>query len=199
VAGTRGAQIVGALVIAGCVALVVRDLRAHRGGLRGAVFVAMLAESAALALVFGVVVSVVTAQILGSLSSLSSLGSPSSADTLAIGGAPGFDWWTRLMVSLGAGLYEELLFRVVLVTALAGGARALLGWRPEAAAVMAVVVSALLFSAFHYIGPYGDPLELQSFLFRAVAGLVFSGLYVLRGFGITAWTHALYDVFLLAL
>jgi hypothetical protein len=29
-----------------------------------------------------------------------------------------------------------------------------------------------------------------------VAGLLFSGLYVLRGFGITAWTHALYDVFL---
>jgi len=193
VAGTRGAQIVGAIVIAGCLALVVRDLRAHRGGLRGAVFAGMLAESAALALLVGAVVSVVTAQILGSLGALGSAG------TLAIGRAAGFDWWTRLMVSLGAGLYEELLFRVVLVSALAGGARALLGWRPAAAGAMAVVVSALVFSAFHYIGPYGDPLELQSFLFRAVAGLFFSGLYVLRGFGITAWTHALYDVFLLAL
>jgi hypothetical protein len=26
--------------------------------------------------------------------------------------------------------------------------------------------------------------------------VLFSGLYLLRGFGITAWTHALYDVFL---
>jgi hypothetical protein len=59
-----------------------------------------------------------------------------------------------------------------------------------------VVLGALIFSAFHYIGPYGDRLELGSFTFRAVAGVLFSGMYVLRGFGITAWTHALYDVFL---
>ena len=31
-----------------------------------------------------------------------------------------------------------------------------------------------------------------------IAGIFFSALYLLRGFGITAWTHALYDVFLLA-
>ncbi len=29
-----------------------------------------------------------------------------------------------------------------------------------------------------------------------IAGVLFSGLYLLRGFGITAWTHALYDVLL---
>ena len=46
------------------------------------------------------------------------------------------------------------------------------------------------------MGPYGDHLELASFAFRAIAGVLFSGLYLLRGFGITAWTHALYDVFL---
>jgi hypothetical protein len=57
-------------------------------------------------------------------------------------------------------------------------------------------LGALIFSAFHYIGPFGDRFTLASFTFRAVAGLLFSGLYVLRGFGITAWTHALYDVFL---
>ncbi len=55
-----------------------------------------------------------------------------------------------------------------------------------------------MFSAFHYIGPYGDPLRLDSFVFRMIAGLFFSGIYLLRGFGITAWTHALYDIFLLA-
>jgi len=62
--------------------------------------------------------------------------------------------------------------------------------------VFAVCLGALIFSAFHYIGPYGEPLELGSFTFRTVAGLLFSGLYVLRGFGITSWTHALYDVLL---
>jgi uncharacterized protein len=59
------------------------------------------------------------------------------------------------------------------------------------------ILAALVFSAFHYVGPYGDPLRLGSFTFRFLAGLALSGLYVLRGFGVTAWTHALYNVFLL--
>ena len=65
--------------------------------------------------------------------------------------------------------------------------------------MFAVVISALIFSAFHYIGPFGDLLDLQSFTFRMLSGLAFSGLFVLRGFGVTAWTHALYDSFLLLL
>jgi membrane protease YdiL (CAAX protease family) len=97
------------------------------------------------------------------------------------------------VISLGAGIYEELLFRVLLVSGLlAIGLR--LKWRRPVAIGVAVVLSALIFSAFHYVGPYGDPLTLGSFTFRAIAGLLLSGLYVARGFGITAWTHALYDV-----
>jgi membrane protease YdiL (CAAX protease family) len=102
---------------------------------------------------------------------------------------------SQVMISLGAGLYEELLFRVVLVGALAGLGRRLLG-SPAAAGSIAVILGALIFSAFHYVGPHGDRLELGSFAFRAVAGLLFSTLYLLRGFGITAWTHALYDLML---
>jgi hypothetical protein len=69
--------------------------------------------------------------------------------------------------------------------------------RTVPAGVFAVALGALIFSAFHYIGPYGDPLELGSFVFRMIGGLVFSAMFLLRGFGITAWTHALYDVLLL--
>src|SRR5437660_801216 len=105
----------------------------------------------------------------------------------------------RLLLSLGAGIYEELLFRVLLVGAFAAAARALLGWRPITAGVAATLLGAAIFSAFHYIGPYGDRLQLYSFVFRMVAGLFFSALYLARGFGITAWTHALYDVSLLLL
>src|SRR5947199_174891 len=107
--------------------------------------------------------------------------------------------WTRLMLSLGAGIYEELLFRVLLVGALAAAARGLLGWRPLTAGIAATLAGAAIFSAFHYIGPYGDRWQLYSFAFRMVAGLFFSALYLVRGFGITAWTHALYDVLLLAM
>jgi hypothetical protein len=57
----------------------------------------------------------------------------------------------------------------------------------------------VVFSACHYIGPYGDPLRLDSFVYRLIGGIVFSALYLTRGFGITAWTHALYDLLVLAL
>jgi hypothetical protein len=44
------------------------------------------------------------------------------------------------------------------------------------------------------VGPLGERYRLDSFVFRALAGVAFSALYLTRGFGITAWTHALYDV-----
>ena len=100
---------------------------------------------------------------------------------------------TQLVVSLGAGLYEELLFRVLLVSGLIWLFRRV-GLTPPARIGAAILASALIFSAFHYIGPYGDELTLGSFTFRAIAGVLLSGLYVARGFGIAAWTHALYDV-----
>ena len=68
---------------------------------------------------------------------------------------------------------------------------------PDPMGVMATIVGAVIFSAFHYVGPFGDPFQLDSFIFRAVAGLLFSALYLLRGFGIAAWSHALYDVILM--
>ena len=136
---------------------------------------------------FGIVVGGLTAGLLGAPPPPMALGIP--GERLGRG--------TLVMLSIGAGIYEELLFRVVLVGLLAWGAKTLFGWRPLVAGIVATVLGALIFSAFHYIGPYGDPLDVYSFVFRTIAGLFFSGLYLLRGFGITAWTHALYDVFLL--
>lgn len=204
--GPRGPVAFGALVVGAAAALVWRDVRRARDGVRGAVLLRMLAESAALAVACAVVVGAATAQLLRALPGVAAL-APSALHALAqtsgapAGGAPisALGAPAQLMVSLGAGLYEELLFRVVLVGALAAFARRVLGWRPGAAGAAAVAVGALLFSLSHYVGAYGDPLTLASFTFRLVAGLFFSGLYVLRGFGIAAWTHALYDVGVLAL
>ena len=81
-----------------------------------------------------------------------------------------------------------------MVGALMWGARRLLHAGRGLAAAIAVVVSALVFSAFHYIGALGDTFTVSSFTYRAIAGVAFSVLYVTRGFGITAWTHALYDL-----
>jgi hypothetical protein len=185
VAGRHGPTIFMAAVVLLGVGLVIRDFRQSGDGVRPVLFAGMLVESALLAAVFGLVVGVTTAKLLGSMHALSVTPLTRMA------------WPTRLMLSLGAGLYEELFFRVLLVTGLAAGGRALFGLGQRGAGILAAVVGAIIFSAFHYIGPYGDRLQLQSFTFRMLSGLAFSGLYLVRGFGITAWTHALYDAFLL--
>jgi Type II CAAX prenyl endopeptidase Rce1-like len=184
-AGRFGPLLFMACLIVGGIWLVARDMRRHGSRLRGMVFVLMVAESTALALGFGIVVAALTFQVVR------------PAALIGPGEVQALGWWTRLMLSVGAGIYEELLFRVVLVAALAWVGQAVLGWRPAVAGVWATLLGAVLFSAAHYVGPYGDRLTLYSFVFRMIAGVFFSGLYLLRGFGITAWTHALYDLILL--
>ena len=185
IAGPYGPLLFGAVVLAGSIWLIRRDIRANGRDLSPRTFVGMALESLALALVFGTVVGTLTARLLAPFAIVND------------GPLQSMGWATQLMVSLGAGIYEELLFRVVLVSALAFVGQRLLKLRTVPAGVFAVVVGAFIFSAFHYIGPYGDPLELGSFVFRMIGGLVFSAMFLLRGFGITAWTHALYDVLLL--
>jgi hypothetical protein len=184
VLGAKGPLVFGVLLIAAFAVLIGRDTRA-RGRPKSASFALMFGESVLLAMVFGLVIGTLTAQLISPLT------------TVAISLQPGMGFATSLMVSLGAGLYEELLFRVLLVGALLWVSKKVLGWGPVASGMLAVGAGALIFSAFHYVGPYADQLTLQSFVFRAIAGVAFSGLYVIRGFGITAWTHALYDVLLL--
>jgi hypothetical protein len=182
--GGRGGVIAfGVLLVAGGAGVVWRDRRRHSGALRLGVLAAMLVESLVYAALFGTLVSVLTAVILSGVG-LATVQASSRA-ALAVP--------AQLVVSLGAGIYEELLFRVLLVSGLMA-VGAVLGWSRPLALALALVLSALIFSAFHYLGPLGDRFSLATFTFRAVAGLMLSGLYAARGFGITAWTHALYDV-----
>ena len=164
--------------------LVGRDVRKN-GAPVARTFAGMAAESVLYALLLGFVASALTSILL-------------TGRLAIVQGAPaeGFSLPVQLMVSLGAGLYEELLFRVLLVSGLAALGAKVFGWKTVPAGIFAAVLGAVIFSGFHYVGPYGDPFQVGSFTFRAIAGLLFSGLYLTRGFGITAWSHALYDVFL---
>jgi hypothetical protein len=185
--GRDGLITFGALLLGTGAALVWRDLK-RGGSIRPRYFLFMAAESVAYALAFGTVVGMLTGILLGGVVLARAVGAAVPVADLSLA--------TQLVISLGAGIYEELLFRVLLVGSLAWLGRAVFGWRPAWAGLFATLLGALIFSAFHYIGPYGDPLELPSFTFRTLGGLVFSTLYLTRGLGITAWTHALYDVFL---
>lgn len=157
---------------------------AHREQpLRKGYFVPLLLESSVYAMLFGsVVVFLVSLLLPGAL-------------RLQIGGGE-MTFLQKLAVSLGAGLYEELVFRLLMT----GGLLWLFhkfGWKPGPAIAGAVLLASLIFSAFHYIGPLGEAFQVGSFTFRFVAGIVLAGLFALRGFAVAAWTHALYDVFLL--
>jgi membrane protease YdiL (CAAX protease family) len=99
----------------------------------------------------------------------------------------------QLALSIGAGLYEELVFRVLLVGGLFLLARRFLPVRSHAY-LAAALVGALVFSLVHYVGAFGDPFALPSFTFRFLFGLALNGVFLLRGFAVAAWTHALYDV-----
>lgn len=99
----------------------------------------------------------------------------------------------RAISFVGAGIYEEVLFRLCLLPLCYGALRVLL-IPGKIAMVLAVIATSLLFSAAHYVGPAADQFTLFSFTFRAVAGLFFAILFVLRGFGITAGCHAAYDL-----
>jgi membrane protease YdiL (CAAX protease family) len=103
-------------------------------------------------------------------------------------------WLTMLALSLGAGIYEELVFRVILVGGLFLALHRFTAWERGTAYIVAAVVGALIFSAVHYIGVLGDPFQLGSFTFRFLFGLALNAVFLVRGFGIAAWTHALYDV-----
>jgi membrane protease YdiL (CAAX protease family) len=184
VGGVRGTLGFTALLAAVAIVLIVMERRREKVPLQGGVFVGMAAESVVYALLFGIVVGTLTQWLMG--------GAQLSQGTGVLTRLPLFD---GIVLSLGAGLYEELLFRVVLV----GGLLAVFlssGLGKKSARIYAAILAAIVFSAFHYIGPYGESFQAWSFMFRFVAGLALNALFIARGFGIAAWTHALYDVFL---
>jgi membrane protease YdiL (CAAX protease family) len=99
----------------------------------------------------------------------------------------------RLVSYLGAGIYEETLFRLLLYTGLCA-ALAITGLPRTLGMAVAAVASAALFSAAHHLGPYGQPYNNYIFLFRLAAGLYFTVLFEFRGFGIAVGAHACYNV-----
>ncbi|MBW2733267.1 MAG: CPBP family intramembrane metalloprotease [Deltaproteobacteria bacterium] len=106
----------------------------------------------------------------------------------------------KLVMSVGAGVHEELIFRLLLL----GGLVAVLTKthmveRTWLAFLIALVISSVLFSAVHHIGPLGDALRVGVFVYRIIAGVLFGLLYQFRGFAVAVYTHAIYDIYVLVI
>ena len=103
----------------------------------------------------------------------------------------------QVTLAIGAGIYEEFLFRVLLIAGLSGILGFVFMWDKTFKNIIAVVLSGGIFSAFHFMGEYGDFFSMELFLIRFIAGLILGVLYMYRGFGITAYTHSIYDLIVL--
>jgi hypothetical protein len=99
----------------------------------------------------------------------------------------------QVVTYLGAGIYEEALFRLALFSAIGAILRAA-DLARGLAVLLAALGSAVLFSTAHHIGPYGQAYSNYLFLFRMAAGMYFALLYQLRGFGIVVGAHACYNL-----
>ena len=100
---------------------------------------------------------------------------------------------TQILTFIGAGIYEEVLFRLGLFGGLVLVLRTI-GIPGLVVIPAAACAAALAFAAAHHIGPYGEPMRADYFVFRTTAGLYFTVLFVARGFGIAVGAHAGYDV-----
>lgn len=167
------------LIFAALVGLVILYRERNRlSSLRLSYFFAMLIEASVYAFVLGLLI---TSAITGLLQIMQT--SP----------VEGLSTAQQLALSLGAGLYEELFFRVILVSLLLFIFKKLFT-KNYIAFGMAMIVAAAIFSLVHYMGAYGDSFTIGSFLFRFLFGLALNAIYIWRGFGIAAWTHAIYDL-----
>jgi len=106
----------------------------------------------------------------------------------------------NIITGIGAGIYEELVFRLILICILMLLFQDILRLPYKNAIVLSVLVSAALFSAHHHVDflsgrpNRADPFNMTEFVFRTLAGIYFAALFAVRGFGITAGTHAFYNI-----
>ncbi|MBX3204577.1 MAG: CPBP family intramembrane metalloprotease [Labilithrix sp.] len=157
------------------------------------------------------------AQASASVAAVASLARDAEASVAAAAGSLASEGrFVGFIMSLGAGFYEELTFRVLLFgvgakilvwmfgkqrVELSGTSAAASGFSFRSLLVMTgwAIACAIIFSGVHYVGPLSDDFKLTSFTFRAVLGLILTLIYVTRGFAAAVWTHAIYDVWVLVL
>jgi len=112
---------------------------------------------------------------------------------LAVGNGRSFH--ANLMLALGAGVYEEIIFRLFLFAGTAWVMTNTTRAHPVAIFMICAAFSSALFSAAHYMG--AERFSWYAAIYRFLAGILFCLIYQLRGLGIAGWTHALYDCFLI--
>jgi len=153
----------------------------RKGHFSPGVFPYVLAESAIYAMFLGTAI----------LQTMSWLG---MGKLLAAGSGAEYGLIASIVLSLGAGVYEETVFRLIGMGGLFTLGTKAFNMPAWMSAVFAVILSSLVFSGIHYIGSLGDAFTLGSFMFRFFAGVILAVIFYLRGFAVAVYTHAIYDI-----
>jgi membrane protease YdiL (CAAX protease family) len=110
----------------------------------------------------------------------------------------------NVVAYLGAGVYEELIFRMIALSVLVAIIKSC-GCSTKTSWCLSVSLSSVAFAAAHYQFQFGavgsewmssgfDGFVWSTFVFRFSAGVLFCLLFLFRGFGIAVGAHALYDI-----
>lgn len=102
-----------------------------------------------------------------------------------------------LVVHLGSGVYEEFFFRFLFISVAVLILRHVFHRDTTFSYAVAALLGSLFFAFSHYLYIFGEPLRLDTFLFRFFSGLALSFLFIFRGYGISAYTHTLYNILLM--
>ncbi|HEX4419137.1 MAG TPA: CPBP family glutamic-type intramembrane protease [Kofleriaceae bacterium] len=176
-AGSRTTYLAIYAIVAAGFLLWIRQTR-RWGTLRLELAGPVILEAALYALTLGALVSLIVDRLLG------------------LGLGPGLGLTLPSVISaVGAGVHEELVFRLALIAGLCALARPL-GHR--FGVVVAVAASSLAFAAAHHVGAHGEPFTVHAFAFRAVAGAAFAAIFWFRSLAHAVYAHVLYDLLVAA-
>ncbi|MDY6914420.1 MAG: CPBP family intramembrane glutamic endopeptidase [Planctomycetota bacterium] len=116
----------------------------------------------------------------------------------AASGPAGETLFQQVALALGAGIYEEFIFRLLLISLAMLLLVDVFDLPETPVAVGVVIISAVLFSMYHFAGSQfagAVSFPWAEFVFRCMAGAYLGWLYVFRGFGIAVGVHAFFDIY----
>lgn len=103
-------------------------------------------------------------------------------------------WLVQVNLALGAGLYEELIFRVILIAAITFILKRGFHWRSVTAGWVGLFGAAVIFAGFHL---FTEVFKWPIFIQRFAGGSLLGILYLRRGYGITVYSHIFYNLIIL--
>lgn len=106
---------------------------------------------------------------------------------------------TQALISLGAGIYEELVFRFLLISGLVWLLAEGAGWKGTGSSAVAIALAAATFALCHFHPVGTEVFTWQTFGFKLAAGVYLSALYLTRGLGVASSTHVAYNLLLVVL